>query len=48
MREKIKWIAALLLSSAAIVALLTGTGLISLPVGTQETVDGQSASSVAT
>src|SRR6266481_9053768 len=48
MREKIRWIAALLLSSAAIVALLTGTGLISLPVGTQETVNGQSASSAAT
>jgi cytochrome c peroxidase len=48
MREKIRWIAALLLSSAAIVALLTGTGLISLPVGTQETANGQSASSAAT
>src|SRR5882724_5248919 len=48
MREKIRWIAALLLSSASIVALLTGTGLISLPVGTQETVNGQSASSAAT
>src|SRR5260370_11693310 len=48
MREKIRWIAVLLLSSAAIVALLTGTGLISLPVGTQETVNGQSARSVAT
>ena len=47
MRE-IKWIAVLLLSSAAIVALLTGTGLISLPLGTQETVNGQSASSGAT
>src|SRR4029077_12662718 len=48
MREKIRWIAALLLSVAAIVALLTGTGLISLPGGTQETVNGQSASSGAT
>src|SRR6266404_2983979 len=48
MREKIRWSAALLLSLAAIVALLTGTGLISLRVGTQETVNGQSASSVAT
>jgi len=48
LREKIRWSAALILSLAAIVALLTGTGLISLPVGTQETVDGQSASSVAT
>src|SRR6266478_9996872 len=48
MREKIKWIAVSLLSSAAIVALPTGTGLISLPLGTQETVNGQSASSGAT
>jgi len=48
MREKIKWIAVSLLSSATIVALLAGTGFISRPVGTQETVNGQSASSVAT
>jgi len=48
MREKIKWIAVSLLSSAAIVALLTGTGLISLPVGAQETFNGQSARPVAT
>ena len=47
MRE-IKWIAVLLLSSAAIVALLISTGLISAPVGGWEPANNQSASSGAT
>jgi cytochrome c peroxidase len=48
MREKIKWIAVLLLSSAAIVALLISTGLISAPVGGWEPANNQSATSGAT
>src|SRR6266403_1766838 len=48
MREKIRWTSVLLLSSAAIVALLISTGLISAPVGGWETVNDQSPSSGAT
>src|SRR6266478_4092577 len=48
MREKIRWTSVLLLSSAAIVALLISTGLSSAPVGGWETVNDQSASSGAT
>ena len=48
MREEIKWIAVSLLSSAAIVAILISTGLISAPVGGWEPANNHSASSGAT